>query len=270
MSDNRPIGAFDSGVGGLSVLRHLCAQLPHERFLYIADQAHVPYGSKSAATIRFLSEQIAQFLFTHNVKLIVIPCNTASAAALTYLRQKYAPFPFVGVEPAVKAGAEQTRNGKVGVLATAGTFESQRYAELMARYAHNVRLWQNPCLGLVEQIEAGAVQSAETEHLLHSILHPMLNEGVDTLVLGCTHYPFVQPLIRTIVGGNVTIIDPAPAVARQTERVLARLGLLADQSQEGAVEFYTSGETDRFAQQLDTLWPHPHPPVSPISFSLAE
>jgi len=246
------IGVIDSGVGGLSVLRHLQAQLPHESWLYVADQAHVPYGGRPLTEIRQFSRAITQFLLAQPVKLIVVACNTASGAALTYLRQTFPDLPFVGMEPAVKPAAAQTRSGKVGVLATTGTFESQRYAALMARFAQDVAALENPCLGLVERIEAGETAAPATEELLRACVEPMLAAGVDTLALGCTHYPFVLPLLAKIVGPEVTIIDPAPAVARQTGRVLAAEGLAAETGI-SRTRLVTTGSPAQFSRQVDWL-----------------
>ena len=254
---NRPVAVFDSGVGGLSVLRHLQAQLPHEQFIYLADQANVPYGSRSLAEIRAFSEAITQFLLDREAKIVVVACNTASGAALTYLRQTFPDVPFVGMEPAVKPAAQQTKSGKVGVLATAGTFESQRYEALMARYAQGVDVFENPCLGLVDLIEAGHLDGAETETLLRSCVAPMLAQNVDTLVLGCTHYPFVRPLLEKIVGQAVTIIDPAPAVARQTERLLQRYDLLANDTAVYPVRALTTGQASQLADFAVQVLPSP-------------
>lgn len=252
MSAN-PIGVFDSGVGGLSVLRHLQAQLPHEQLIYLADQAHVPYGPRSEREIQQFSQAITHFLLARSAKLVVVACNTASAAALSWLRQQFPQVPFVGMEPAVKPAAQTTRTGKVGVLATPRTFASERYADLMARFAANVSVWEDPCVGLVPQIEAGAIASAETRALLQTYLTPMLAAGVDTVVLGCTHYPFVLPLIEQIVGSAVSIIDPAPAVARQTSRVLQRRQLLADSSAPGGVRLITTGVPESLARLAKLL-----------------
>jgi glutamate racemase len=234
------IGILDSGIGGLTVLRHIQALLPHEQLLYFADQAHVPYGSRSVEEIYHYTAAIIRFLLDRRARLIVVACNTASAA-LDMLRRTFPDLPIVGMEPAVKPAAAQTKSGKIGVLATPGTFRSQRYASLMARYGQSIEVFEDPCYGLVELIEAGAVTAAETEQLLHRILQPMLRAGVDTLVLGCTHYPFVLPLLRSITGERVTIIDPAPAVARQTRNVLElhHIGVPADQ--EGSHCCYTTG-----------------------------
>ena len=255
-SPTAPIGIFDSGVGGLSVLRHLRTLLPHERFIYLADQANVPYGPRSPDEIRRLSEAVARFFLAQPVKLIVVACNTASAAALSFLRGRFPDTDFVGMEPAVKPAAAQTRTGKVGVLATAGTFESQRYADLMARFAQDVVLYEDPCDGLVELIEAGTAVSPQTTQLLRPILHPMLAAGVDTLVLGCTHYPFAIPVIEQIVAEAphpVTIIDPAPAVARQARRVLAQRERPAPAAQKGSLRLLTTGARERFSELAATL-----------------
>ena len=243
----RPLAVFDSGVGGLSVLRHIRAQLPYEHLIYLADQANVPYGSRSLAEIRAFSEAITHFLIELGAKLIVVACNTASGAALTHLRQTFPDMPFVGMEPAVKPAAAQTKQGKVGVLATAGTFKSQRYEALMARFAQGVQVFENPCQGLVDLIENGQTDTPAIEQLLRACVEPMLNEGVDTLVLGCTHYPFIRPLLAQIAGPDVTIIDPAPAVARQTKRRLQQHNLLALTGSPGTVAALTTGDASQLA-----------------------
>ncbi|MCP4418796.1 MAG: glutamate racemase [Chloroflexi bacterium] len=246
------MGVFDSGVGGLSVLRHLRAQLPAEQFIYLADQAHVPYGSRSAAEIRQFSRGITQFFLQQNSKAIVVACNTASAAALSELRRQFA-LPFVGMEPAVKPAASQTKSGRVGILATGGTFASNRYARLTVQYAQGVTVWEDPCLGLVPEIEAGRLNSAEVQQILERALTPMLAAGVDTVVLGCTHYPFVLPLVQEIVGTAVTIIDPAPAVARQTTQILQKYQLLAPVQQLDNVRFVTTGAAEPYTNQVRQL-----------------
>ncbi len=242
----KPIGILDSGVGGLSVLRHIRALLPGEELIYVADQAHVPYGSRPAQEIHRLSEGIIRFLLGQDAKLVVVACNTASAAALEKLRVAFADLPIVGMEPAVKPGAVQTRQGRIGILATAGTFGSRRYADLMARYAQGVVAYEDPCLGLVDEIEAGRAEGRASELILRRALAPMLAAGVDTFVLGCTHYPFAMPVIRRLVGPEVTIIDPAPAVARQVGRVLAQRGMAADRVRRGRVTLFTSADPSRF------------------------
>ncbi len=228
---SQPIGLFDSGIGGLSVAYAILRQLPSESILYFGDTARIPYGAKPADTIRQYSEDITRFLLAGGSKLIVVACNTASAAALNHLRHLWPDVPIVGMEPAVKPGALATRTGKVGVLATAGTFKSQRYASLMHRFAKDVELLENPCIGLVELIEAGKLNEPETEQLLRQAIGPMQSAGADTFVLGCTHYPFVQGLIEKIAGPGAAIINPAPAVARQVERLLRERGLLNEGTQ---------------------------------------
>ena len=252
VNSQQPIGVFDSGVGGLSVLRHLQAQLPAEQFIYLADQGHVPYGSRSAQEIIQFSQGITQFFLQLNVKLIVVACNTASAAALSLLRQQF-KLPFVGMEPAVKPAALQTQSGKVGILATGGTFASARYARLTAKYAKGVSVWEDPCVGLVPEIEAGRLDSPAVHQILQQALAPMLAAGVDTIVMGCTHYPFVLPVVANIVGTAVTIIDPAPAVARQTGVVLRQHNLEARVPAEGGVRFITTGGAEPYARQVRQL-----------------
>ena len=241
IAQQQPIGVFDSGIGGLSVANAISGRLPRESLVYFADTAHVPYGPRPVEEIREFSFQITRFLLEQNCKLIVLACNTATAAALPHLRAAWPEIPFVGMEPAVKPAAEATRSGKVGVLATASTIRSERYADLMARFAAEVTVYENPCIGLVPQIEKGALQAPATRSMLREILWPMLEEGIDTLVLGCTHYPFIRPLIEGVVGDSLRIIDPAPAVARQVERLLTEHDLLNASRAAPAHRFYASG-----------------------------
>ncbi|MCL4274250.1 MAG: glutamate racemase [Anaerolineales bacterium] len=253
MSSNNPIGIFDSGVGGLSVLREIRAQMPNEHLIYFGDQGHVPYGPRSMEQIQGFSEGITKFLLKHNSKIIVVACNTASAAALKHLRATFPDVQFVGMEPAVKPAAEKTQTGKVGVLATPATFQGALYASVVERFANGVELYQNTCPGLVDQIEKGELDSPATRAILEDALLPMLEKNIDTVVLGCTHYPFVIPLIEQIVGGNVRVIDPAPAVAKQVKRLLDAGGMLNQNGDEGTVRFITSGEADSVKRLLSTL-----------------
>jgi glutamate racemase len=216
-----PIGVFDSGVGGLSVLKAIHAQIPQSSTIYLADQLHVPYGLRRLEEVRDFSAEITRFLISRGARLIVVACNTASAAALHYLRQEFPAVPIVGMEPAVKPAAEQTRSGVVGVLATQATFQGALYASVVERFANGVQILPDTCPGLVAQIESGQLDSPQTQAILENALQPMLMRGIDTIVLGCTHYPFVIPTIQKIVGPEVRVIDPAPAVARQVQRVLA-------------------------------------------------
>jgi len=249
----RPIGIFDSGVGGLSVLKAIRQQLPGEPVIYMADQAHVPYGSRSLEEVRGFSEAITRYLLARGAKLIVVACNTASAAALQSLRQTFPEVPFVGMEPAVKPAAEGTHSGVVGVLATPATFQGALYASVVERFANGVRLLQHTCPGLVAQIEAGELGTAKTRAILENALLPMLEQGIDTVVLGCTHYPFVIPLIEEIVGADVRVIDPAPAVARQVGRLLEAHELRRAGDEAGSLEILTTGEPERLQAILPKL-----------------
>jgi glutamate racemase len=255
----RPIGVFDSGVGGLSVLRATWRELPDEKFIFLADQAHVPYGSRSLEEVRAFAEGITRYLLSQRSKLIVVACNTASAASLHYLRRKFPQVPFVGMEPAVKPAAENTLSGVVGVLATPATFQGALYASVVERFADGVQLLQHTCPGLVAQIEAGYLDTPKTRAILVNALGSMLAQGIDTIVLGCTHYPFVIPLIEELSGPEVQVIDPAPAVARQVRRVLDQRGLRCSPSsppepeQPHLTRFLTSGDPARLESLLPRL-----------------
>jgi glutamate racemase len=240
-----PIGIFDSGVGGLSVLKAVRARMPNEDLVYLADQAHVPYGSRSLAEVRKFSEGITRCLISRDAKLIVVACNTASAAALHHLRKIFPQVSFVGMEPAVKPAAESTHSGVVGVLATPATFQGQLYASVIERFAHGVRVLQDTCPGLVMEIDRGNLDTAQVYAILEGALKPMLEEGIDTVVLGCTHFPFVIPAIESIVGPEVRVIDPSPAIARQVQRLLEENGLLSPSPDKGQVEYFTTGDPNQ-------------------------
>ena len=222
-----PVGVFDSGVGGLSVTREIMALLPAQPIIYLADQAHAPYGQRPLTEIRALSEGITRFLIAEGAKVIVIACNTASAAALHGLREQFPDVPFVGMEPAVKPAVEGTRSGHVGVIATAATFQGELFASLLDRYAGRVAIHTQICAELVPLVEANELNSP-ARAAVEQYLAPLLAAEIDQLVLGCTHYPFLRPLIEEVAGVGVAVIDPAPAVARQTGRVLAQRGWLAE------------------------------------------
>jgi glutamate racemase len=252
-SSSSPIGVFDSGVGGLSVLQAIRAQMPEESVLYFGDQGHIPYGPRPMEQIRSFSEAITRFLLERDARIIVVACNTASAAALTHLRETFPDVPFVGMEPAVKPAAEHTQTGKVGVLATPATFQGALYTSVVERFANGVELFQNTCSGLVQEIERGNLDGTETRRILEDALDPMLENNIDTVVLGCTHYPFVIPLIQQIVGENVRVIDPAPAVAKQIQRVLEAKGLKNESEARGDLSFYTSGDPTELKSLLSLL-----------------
>jgi glutamate racemase len=246
------IGLFDSGVGGLSVWREIAAGLPEQDMLYLADQAHIPYGPRPVDEIRAFSEAIARFLLEQGCRVIVVACNTASAAALMHLRATFPNVPFVGMEPAVKPAAQTTRTGKVGVLATPATFQGALFASVVERFANGVQLVNQICPGLVEQVEAGQLDTPDTKAMLREYLAPMMRAGVDTIVMGCTHYPFLAPAIQRIVGPDVQVIDPAPAIARQVRRVWEQRGWLASGDQARRV-FYTTGSGSAFSRTLEQL-----------------
>jgi len=246
-SVNAPIGVFDSGVGGLSILRPLRAQLPAEPIVFFADQAHVPYGPRPLDEVRRFSVGITRFLIDQGAKLIVVACNTASAAALQHLRGVFLGMPFVGMEPAVKPAAEQTRTRRVGVLATPATFQGALFASVVERFAHGVRVIPQTLPGLVERIEAGDLDGPETRRIIETAVRPLVAQGVDTLVLACTHYPFVIPLIAAAAGPGVQVIDPSPAIARQAARLLADGGKLAPAGESGMTTLVTSGNPARLA-----------------------
>ena len=245
------IAVFDSGVGGLSVLRAMRALMPSENVIFFGDQGHVPYGPRPLEEVRAFAEGITRWLLDEGAKLIVVACNTASAAALTHLRETFPGVKFVGMEPAVKPAAETTRTGVVGVLATPATFQGALYASVVERFANGVQLLQDTCPGLVQQIEQGNLDGKETRAILESALRPMLERGIDTVVLGCTHYPFVIPLIEQMVGESVRVIDPAPSVARQAERLIEAGGTRNPSAARGRVQFYTSGN----AAAVESLLP---------------
>jgi glutamate racemase len=251
------IGVFDSGIGGLSVLREIVRYLPHQDVLYFADSAHVPYGSRDLEEIRLFSTSITSFLIEQGAGAIVVACNTASAAALYHLRARF-DLPVVGMEPAVKPAAERTHSQQVGVIATEATFQGELFARLVERFARDTVVHTQACPGLVERVEAGLIDDAETEAMLRGYLGPMLQAGIDSLVLGCTHYPFLRPAIERLVGPAVEVIDPAPAVARQTGRVLASQGGLLQEGN-GQVTYFASGDPAAFEATLRRLVAIPGP-----------
>jgi glutamate racemase len=249
-----PLGVFDSGVGGLSVLRAIHQLLPEESLVYFGDQGHVPYGPRPMDEVRRFAEEITRFMLDKNAKLIVVACNTASAAALHYLRESFPEVPIVGMEPAIKPAAEITHTGVVGVLATPATFQGALYSSVVERFANHVKILQDTCPGLVQQIEKGDFTSDATRGILQAALKPMMKMGIDTIVLGCTHYPFVIPLIQEIVGLDVRVIDPSPSIARQVERLLVSFGTRTDQSQTIPMQFFTSGKAINFKRLLPKLF----------------
>lgn len=237
------IGIFDSGSGGLSVYREIVKLLPYERYVYFADNAHCPYGEKSAAYIQDRARAITEILLGMGVDIIVVACNTATAAAIATLRAEYPKVSFVGMEPAVKPAALGTNTGVIGVLATAGTLKGSKYLKTKGQYEDDVRIVEHVGEGFVELVENGILDGPEAEETVRKSLQPLLDAGADRIVLGCTHYPFLKPVISAIAGPDVQIIDPAPAVARQTVRMLEKDCIPMDEGPFG-IDLYFSGEPD--------------------------
>ncbi len=246
------IGVFDSGVGGLSVLHHIRQILPNERLIYVADSGHVPYGDKSQSYIEQRSHILTRFLIEQSADAVVIACNTATAAAVSSLRSQF-NLPIIGMEPAVKPAVAATKSGVVGVLATIGTLESARFAALLERYSEEVEIVTQGCPGLVEQVEMGELNSTRTRELIERYTLPLLDRGADTLILGCTHYPFIAPLIREVVGADITLVDTGAAVAGQLQRRI-QTELAARTSGDGTTLFFTSGEATQAARIMSLLW----------------
>jgi glutamate racemase len=253
VGDDRPIGVFDSGVGGLSVWREIRRFLPDEPTTYLADQAHVPYGPRPPGEVRAFSLAIARFLIEDGCKAVVVACNTASTAALRSLRETFPETPFIGMEPAVKPAAAISRSGVVGVLATEASVGGPLLADVIERHAGGARILSQACPGLVEAVETGRADAPETLALLGRILAPLLSEGADTLVLACTHYPFLADAIRRLADPGLTVIDPAPAIARQLGRVLERRGLARAPAGPPRHTLLTSGPAPRLAAAAGRL-----------------
>lgn len=254
MHKQAAIGVFDSGLGGISVLHEIRHLLPAESLIYVADSAHVPYGEKTTEFIVQRSVAISEFLLAQPVKALVVACNTATAAAVMELRRRWSQVLIVGMEPAVKPAVQASRSGKIGVLATTGTLRSARFAALLARFATEAKVITQPCPGLVELIEAGQLNSSVTRTLLSEYVEPLLAAGCDTLILGCTHYPLIKPLLRTLVPSHVQLIDTGAAVARRLQSELGKQDLLAE-PQHPTDRFYGSGDVHKIEKTLASLWP---------------
>lgn len=243
------IGVYDSGVGGLSVFREIYKLLPEEKYIYFSDNGYCPYGYKTAKFVRERAEFVTEYLLRNGADIIVIACNTATSAAIKYLRKNYADdsnpevrervlaltdgrkdhIRFIGMEPAVKPAAALTKSGVIGILATSGTLSGKKYLNTRDTYGKNIEVQESVGKGFVKQVENFALDTPETEAIVRESLDPLLEAGADVIVLGCTHYPFLRPVIRRIVGPEVKIINPAPAVARQTIKILIEDGVLRDE-----------------------------------------
>ena len=255
-TERSSLGVFDSGLGGLSVLREILRLLPEERAIYVADSGHCPYGGKSQDEIIARASAITDFLLARGAKQIVVACNTATIAAVEYLRANYS-VSFVGMEPAVKPAVAATRSGVIGVLATGAALKGEKLHRLIDRHAGAVRVITQPCPGLVEQVEAGELDTPATRDLLQRYTAPLLEAGADTLVLGCTHYPFLRPALTDLLGPGVRLLDTGEAVARRVASLLDREGLRAPAGSVGAIDWFTSGDPDRMIAVGSGLWGAP-------------
>jgi glutamate racemase len=255
MEQTAPIGAFDSGVGGLSILKEIRQLLPTENLIYVADTAHCPYGVKPLAEIRRRTLEVSGYLIALGAKMIVVACNSACAAGLDQIREAHPEIPIIGVEPAVKPAHERTRNGKIGVLATNMTLNGTKFSTLVEKYGSDVAVYTQPAPGLVELVEAGKLDNEEAEALLHQYVDPLLEHQVDTIVLGCTHFPFLRPLLQKIVGPEVAVLDTGAAVAKHTAYVLEENHIANPGPSLGKDTFYTSGDPEAVSKVVSLLWP---------------
>ena len=240
------IGLFDSGVGGLGVLRHVLELLPNADVTYFADQARAPYGTKTLEEVKGISLAIASGLIELGATTVVVACNTASAASLHDLRTAFSKTRFVGMEPAIKPASLETISGVIGVLATAATFQGELFESVVKRFAGDAEVLTTVCPDWVDLVEAGILNGESAEKAVATRLQPLLDRGADTLVLGCTHFPFLHPVIEAFVGPSVTIIDPAPAVARQVARVHQNVG-------DGELTLMANGNLDRLVRLAESL-----------------
>ena len=251
-----PIGVFDSGVGGLTVAREIMRQLPNERIIYFGDTARVPYGSKSKETVTRYSKQIVRFLMEHGIKALVVACNTASAYALDEI-EKELPIPAVGVvKPGANAATKATRNGKIGVIATEGTVSSRLYDTYIKNLSDNVEIYSKPCPLFVPLVEEGLLEDPVTDEIARRYLAELIDIDIDTLILGCTHYPLIRKTIGKIMGEGVTLVNPAYETAKELEKVLGEHGILNDEKPalgEEQYRFFVSDGADKFKSFANTI-----------------
>jgi glutamate racemase len=255
-SNANAIGVMDSGVGGLSVLKHIHRRMPQENLIYFADSQYAPYGDKTPKQIEDRVFAIAKFLLTHGAKALVIACNTATAISAQKLRDKYAflDLPIIAMEPAVKPASAATKTGVVGVLATVGTLQSAQFAALLDSYGKDIQVVTQGCVGLVECVERGELTAESTKALLTQYTQPLLDQGADTIVLGCTHYPFVKPLIQAIVGDEIQIIDTGEAVAKHLHNTLQAQSLENISTDQPQITVWTNNQAEDAEAVLTQLW----------------
>lgn len=240
------VGIFDSGIGGLSVFREIRKVLPDQSYIYYSDNAHCPYGEKSREYIIDRAREITKFLISKGCQIVVVACNTATAAAISTLREEF-PISFIGMEPAIKPAAKLTGTGVVGVLATAGTLKASKYIDTRAQWAQNVKIVEHIGQGFVELVENGTTSGPDAEKTVSASLKPLLEEGADTIVLGCTHYPFLSDTISKVASKmfperEIRIIDPAPAVAKHLVEVMTQKGLSLTSPSGFSIELHSSGD----------------------------
>lgn len=255
-SDTRPIGIFDSGIGGLSIMQCITQQLPNENLVYVADTLNAPYGDKSTTFIQQRVLEIADWFIAKNTKAIVVACNTATVNAIDKLRENIT-IPVIGVEPAIKPAANISKDKKVAILVTKATAENQRFLSLVKQYSNNNDVYIQPCPGLVELIEQDQKNSMACKSLLASYLAPLLEKGIDTIVLGCTHYPLVKPLINQICGNNITIMETALPVTEQLQRQLQLHQIINHSDTFGTTDFYSSKPGSAQQQLFSHTWQRP-------------
>ena len=265
-----PIGIFDSGVGGLSVWREVRRLLPYENTRYVADQAHIPYGPRRIEEVREFAQGITEFLMSQGCKAIVLACNTASGAALHALRKQYPDTPFIGMEPAVKPAAERTKTGAIGVIATPTTLQGDLFHQLVTRFGSNITIHTQTCPGLVEIVESGQSNSRLAEKTVQRCVEPLMKNSIDQLVLGCTHYPFLTATIKRIIGPEITLVDPSPAIAKQIERVLQANEVRNPQLQSGHHVAYTSGSGDTLENFIKASISPPHPEIRRVNWQAGQ
>lgn len=250
--NNEPLGIFDSGIGGTSIWKEVVKLLPNENTIYLADSKNAPYGEKSSEEIIALSVKNTEYLLSKGCKLIIVACNTATTNAIDYLRKNYT-IPFIGIEPAIKPAALLSKTGAIGILATKGTLSSKLFEKTTKEYTKNITTIEQDGEGLVPLIEEGKLNSPEINELLTTYLKPMLNFNIDHLVLGCTHYPYLIPQIKKIIGENITIIDSGEAVAKQTKAILEKNNLLSTSTTKIRHQFYTNSETKVLKEILNDV-----------------
>ncbi len=262
MADPRPIGMLDSGVGGLSVLREVRRLLPHESVIYVADQGHLPYGPRPHDEIREFTCEIIDYLVGEGCKLVVIACNAANAAALHYAREQFPALPIVGMEPAIKPAAQHTKTGIIGVITTAATYQGELFASVIDRFAQGIRVETQVCPDLVLLVEQGAPDTPEARAIIARYLEPLKAAGIDQLVLGCTHFPFLDSQLKAQLGPGVGIVDPGPAVARHIAQLLDERHLAAPADAVPTIRYVTSGDPEKMAWLLTTLIGERYPSVT--------